>query len=139
MCLQCSILNIFQVVWYAARTSRESNGPLNPVDFDRVLINNGNTYDAVTDVVTISLPGYYYVHIQLTVCSGTGAVFELRLNGVVAVTCKHNIRNNCCAMSRGQAAMLALKTGDKLSIAMSSSMCIFSADRATTFFGLLLG
>ena len=103
------------------RTSIETNGPFNLVDFGKVLINNGNAYDAATDVMTINVTGYYYIHIQLTTCNTAGVVVKLRVNGTVAFTSNHLMPSSFGGTTRSQAAILALKAGDKFSVVVNSS------------------
>ena len=75
LCLFC-----FQVAWCVARTS-SITGVIDPLVYNRILVNEGNAWNPDTNTVTIPYTGYYLIHYGLGVPAGTGVSYYLYSSG----------------------------------------------------------
>ena len=135
--LQFVTFCIIQVAWSVARTT-SSTTSMNPVTYNRVLVNLGNAWNPSTNTVTIPRTGYYYLHIGAGVRTGTGSFIYLDVNGIQQFRLAHwsTSHNGVDTMSRS--GILHLSSGGLVKIRCSSSG--FYSDRGlqTIFMGFLL-
>ena len=62
-------MSVIQVAWCVARTS--NSGSMNPLVYNRILVNEGNAWNPDTNTVTIPYTGYYLVHYGAGAPAGT--------------------------------------------------------------------
>ena len=62
-------MSFFQVAWCVARTS--NSGSMNPLVYNRILVNEGNVWNPDTNTVTIPYTGYYLIHYGAGAPAGT--------------------------------------------------------------------
>ena len=63
-------MSVIQVAWCVARTS-SSTGVMDPLVYNRILVNEGNAWNPDTNTVTIPYTGYYLIHYGGGVPAGT--------------------------------------------------------------------
>ena len=135
-------LSFLQVAWSVARkTPAYTFSPLDPVQFNSVNINVGNTWDAATSAAVISRPGLYYIHVDLGTCYNGGVVFIVKVNGAEKFRAEFIPVTMTSMESRGNAALLQLNNGDIVTVSFisMSRMCLYAdTNNVTAFYGMLL-
>ena len=53
-------MSVIQVAWCVARTSNSTS--MDPLVYNRILVNEGNAWNPDTNTVTIPYTGYYLIH-----------------------------------------------------------------------------
>ena len=113
-----------------------------PLKFDIVSLNVGNTWLKDNGTAFITVTGTYYLVVELGTCNTGGSNLEVRVNDKVVFIAKAPYPFFVgAAQSRGNAAVLQLKKGDKVIVTLpaSPSLCLFSGYYPhTAFSGLLL-
>ena len=114
---------------------------MDPVQFDTVNFNMGNTWSTAFNAAVISYPGIYYVHVDLATCYNGGVLFIVKVNGVEKFRAEFLPINGIGMESRGNAALLQLQIGDKVTVSFTNTpnMCLYAEPHnITVFYGMLL-
>ena len=136
---RCSLLHfcISQVAWSVAHNT-SSTLRMNPVRYNRVLVNLGNAWNPSTNTVTIPRTGYYFLHIGAGVRRGVALSISLYVNNSEQFRMRYsrNYRNGVDTTSRS--GILHLSSVDQVKIVCDNSG--FYSDRGlqTIFIGFLL-
>lgn len=128
------------MVWSVALTGAYYYGQRNPLAFDKVFTNVGNVWQTTSSTAVINVKGNYYVSVTFSTCSNTGAVLEVRVDGVTVFTCQLVLAINYNGQSRSQSAVLSLNVGQTLSVIIPDAAitpCIYG-ELQTNFMGFLL-
>ena len=127
------------ISWCIARGSPllEIVGPMDPVSFDTIVVNQGSGWDAATNSFITPMTGVYYVHITAGFYGMMFSKMELLINGMPFI-CLYNILGSV-QDTRSRSAIVRLKVGTKLRIRLPSSYTILSSDNFfVTFAGFRL-
>ena len=126
---------VIQVAWSVARTN--SSARKNPLEYDRVLVNEGDVWNPETNNVTIPYTGYYLVHLGAGVQPGTRVTCQLDSSGDIITTLTRNSINHNGVDTIGKTVIRRFSAGTELKIATYTDT--FSSDQLqTAFMGLLL-
>ena len=132
-------LRVKQVAWSVARTTSSSTR-MDPVTFDRVLVNLGNAWNPSTNTVTIPRTGYYFLHIGGGVRPRTANYIYLLVNSstqfMVMRGFSLNNQNGVDTMSRS--GILQLSSGDQVKVTCYSSGFYSDTGLQAIFLGFLL-
>ena len=134
--LQFVTFCIIQVAWSVARTTSSSTS-MNPVTFDRVLVNLGNAWNPSTNTVTIPRTGYYFLHVGGGVHSGVSIYIYLLVNNSQQFRMRYSSTNHNGVDTMNKSGILHLSSGDQVKITSSTG---FYSDGGlqTIFIGFLL-
>ena len=72
-------MSVIQVAWCVARTSNSTS--MNPLVYNRILVNERNAWNPDTNTVTIPYTGYYLIHYGAGVPAGTRVYHRLYSSG----------------------------------------------------------
>jgi hypothetical protein len=128
------------VAWSVVLTGTYYYGQRNPLAFDKVFTNVGNIWQTTSSSAVINVKGNYYVSVTFSTCSESGAIVEVRVDGVTAFTCQLMIATHFTGQSRSQSAVLSLNMGQTLSVTISDATiipCIYG-EYQSNFMGFLL-
>ena len=132
-----TILMLFQVVWCVARKTN-STGQLNPLDYEEVLVNEGNAWNISSNTVVIPHTGYYLVHFAVGIPANTIAVYNLYVGGSEMITSLYRGRTEHNGTDTiGKTILRKFRADDVLHV--KTNYNTFSDSRLlTNFMGLLL-
>ena len=124
------------MAWCVARTSN-SSGSMNPMVYDRILVNEGNAWKPGINKVVIPYTGYYLIHYGVGVPAGTGMYQQLYSDGntVTLLYRYSNVHNGVDTMSK--TIVRRFIAGNVLKIYTSGST-FSNTNMHTSFMGLLL-
>ena len=128
-------MSAFQVAWCVARTSNSTS--MNPLVYDRMLVNEGHAWNPSTNTLLIPYTGYYLIHYGMGVPAGTGVTQYLYSSGNTITTLRRysQVHNGVDTLSK--TIIRKFTAGDVLKI--STDYNTFSnVQMQTTFIGLLL-
>ena len=128
---------ILQVAWSVARTTG-STSTMNPVTFNRVLVNLGNAWNPSTNTVTIPRTGYYFLHIGGGVRPSTYTYIYLYVNNSMQVGLMHYSTNQNGVDTMSRSGILHLSSGAQVKITCDSSGFYSDGGVQTIFIGFLL-
>ena len=92
-----------------------------PVIFERVDINEGNSWNSSLNTANISQAGWYYLHLDVATCSGSNIKLEININDKPVFAAQFMAITNHASQSKGQSVILVLSTDDKLKVSPSRS------------------
>ena len=129
------IISDIQVAWSVARTS--NSGSMNPVVYNRILVNEGNAWNPDTNTVTIPYTGYYLIHYGAGVPAGTYVQHDLYSSGtrVTILYRGSGVHNGVDTLSK--TLIRRFVAGNVLKIRTYSNT-FSNSMMQTTFAGLLL-
>ena len=124
------------MAWSVARTT-SSSSRMDPVPYDRVLVNLGNAWNPSTNIVTVPRTGYYFLHMGGGVHTGTRSYINLYVNNSKQFSLKHHSTNHNGVDTRSRSGILRLFSGAQVKITCDYG---FYSDGAlqTVFVGFLL-
>ena len=127
---------IIQVAWSVARTTSYTTS-MNPVTYNRVLVNLGNAWNPSTNTVTIPRTGYYFLHIGGGVRPSTYTYIYLHVNNSIQFGLMHYSSNQNGVDTMSRPGILHLSSGNQVKITTNTG---FYSDRGlqTIFIGFLL-
>ena len=116
------------------------NGPINKVNFNFVVVNEGNVWNHVTNTASISVSGNYYLHINMATCFNMGAKLDGKINEKIDFSVEYLMFNKKCSMNRSRSVLRKLSSGDTITISMTTgSTCLWFSTFSTSFYGFYLG
>ena len=135
--LQLVIFGIMQAAWSVARTTSYTSH-MNPVTFDRVLVNLGNDWNPSTNTVTIPRTGYYFLHMGGAAGPTATAYLYLNVNNRMQFGLMHWSYNQNGVDTMSRSGILHLSSGDQVKITCDYSGFYSDAGLQTIFIGFLL-
>ena len=125
------------MAWCVARTSN-SSGFMDPMVYDRILVNEGNAWKPGINKVVIPYTGYYMVHYGMGVHAGTGVYQQLSSDGItVTILFRVNtVHNGVDTMSK--TIVRRFTAGNVLKIYNYGYNTFSNTNMQTSFMGLLL-
>ena len=127
-------MSAFQVAWCVARTSNSTS--MNPLVYDRMLVNEGHAWNPSTNTLLIPYTGYYLIHYGMGVPAGT-LVYQYLYSSSNIVTVLYrysSVHNGVDTISK--TLIRRFIAGSVLKITSHGNT--FSSQMQTTFAGLLL-
>ena len=113
-----------------------------PVQFNSVMANIGEAWNASLSSAIIPVKGIYYISIVGTTPNKGGVEITLTVNGLDQFATKHRIGSTNMAQTKEQADILKLNVADKLSVVANivgaNSGYTGTTLQLTSFFGILL-
>ncbi len=127
-----------KVAWSVFRTT-PAIGPLEPVDFDYVMVNIGCGWNNVTSTFTTPVSGVYYLNINTGKVARKKVNFQVVWNGNPYINFLTDYTFHTGTETRGRAIMTNLTLGDSLHIKLWSGTEVNGDDsKQTSFSGFLL-
>lgn len=132
-------LIINAVAWYVQRTAAETTGVQQPLTFDTININMGDTWQSGPQQAVINVPGLYYLRLDavacfsaplnLTVCLNNNGIFDVRLQ----------LRTGDGGVNLGRANLVELRRNDYVTVTQDDGSCVGGgANGETAFYGFLV-
>ena len=128
---------IIQMAWSVARTTSSTTG-MNPVTYNRVLVNLGNAWNPSTNTVTIPRNGYYFLHIGGGVRPSLATYIYLYVNNSIQFNLRHFSYNHNGVDTMSRSGILHLSSGDQVKISCGSNGFYSDGGLQTIFIGFLL-
>ncbi|XP_071315947.1 complement C1q-like protein 4 [Trachinotus anak] len=122
----------------------EHGGSLGPfssdtvVKYDTVITNIGDAYSPATGLFTAPEAGVYYFSFSYSAKGNKPSKLVLRKNSDDIVASSDEKCENDQADNGGNAAVLDLKTGDKVCVRLAAGGHVWASEGLTTFSGFLL-
>ena len=107
--------------------------------FERVDINEGNSWNSITNVV-IPRASWYYLHLDVASCAYSTIKLEVNVNHKPILAAQFLEVTHHAPQSRGRSAVLQLTSGDTLTVSPSldvGTICL-KGEGLTAFYGMLL-
>ena len=126
------------VAWSVHRTT-SAIGPMEPVNFNYVMVNVGCAWNNYTNSFTAPVGGVYYIHINTDKVSGKKVNFQVMWNGnsFISFLTEHTYHNG--TETRGRAIMANLTLGASLHIKLWNETEVYSDNyKQTSFSGFFL-
>ena len=130
------IISDIQVAWCVARTS-SSTGYMDPLVYNRILVNEGNAWNPDTNTVTIPYTGYYLIHYGMGVPAWTRVQHDLYSSGTLVTILYRNSRVHNGVDTLSKTLIRRFVAGSVLKI-ITYSNTFSNSMIQTTFAGLLL-
>jgi hypothetical protein len=126
---------LLPVSWCVASETTYA-GTTDPVPFDVVLTNEGNGWNAITNIFTVPVTGVYYIHMTAGIYYPYPTKMELLVNGVVKANVYRSSVTHNNVDTRSRAIILPLNENDQLKIRIPSGYRLYSdGNRYTIFSG----
>ena len=135
--LQLVTFCIIQVAWSVARTTGSTTS-MNPMTYDRVLVNLGNAWNPSTNIITIPRTGYYFLNIGGGVRPSVYTHIYLYVNNVRQFSLMHYSSNQNGVDTMSRSGILHLSLGDQVKVICPSSGFYSDGGLQTIFIGFLL-
>ena len=129
-----------QVAWSVTKLHSKSAKIEDPVIFERVDINEGNSWNSSSNIAVIPQGGWYYLHLDVASCSNSSIRLEVNVNDNPVFAAQFLAITSYAVQSRGQSAILKLSTGDTLKVSPPlkvKTICLHGKS-FTAFYGMLL-
>ena len=108
------------------QTTGEKNGPFAPIPFGIISVNKGNVWNQTANAASISVSGFYYLHVQLASCYTAGAKFDININGKIDFSVQFLTHDGIAGTARNQAVIRKLKTGDTITVSITTAnTCLY--------------
>ena len=111
-----------------------TSGPLDPVHFDAVFVNEGSGWDKIFNRFVVPLPGVYYLQLSAGMCEKQPTKMELMVNGFPILNVYRQFTREIFWDTRSRAVILQLQQGDKLHIRLPSNYYLWSNGNSFTEF-----
>ena len=128
---------ILQVAWSVARTT-SSSSRMDPVTYNRVLVNLGNAWNPSTNTVTIPRTGYYFLHLGGGVRPGLSIYIYPYVNNSMQFSLMHWSSNQNGVDTMSRSGILHLSSGNQVKISCGSNGFYSDGGLQTIFIGFLL-
>lgn len=134
-----NILTTFPTRYYAFLYLILFTGPLEPVEFNYVLLNYGGAWNAAMNSVYLLQSGVYYIHINTGMNLTDATSYELVWNGVPFIGVVSSSTGDPYIQTRGRAIMQTFHSNDTLRMRLANRTSLYStAGRYTSFTGFIL-
>jgi hypothetical protein len=131
------------LAWSVIRTTPgNTDYPESTVPFDKVLVNSGDVWNTSLNAAVIPISGFYYVYTAInTYYTGRG-MFNVKVNEIKQFDVKFFSTTYKAEQTRGNGAILRLKTGDKVTVEQPSLeggvISLGHYAGRTSFYGMLV-
>ena len=127
------------VVWENSVASTTIAGPVDPVAFNILLVNQGSGWDEALNRFTAPLSGVYYIQLTAGIAPENPTKMELLINGTPVINVYRQFTSHSDRDTRSKAVIIRLQQGDELRIRLPSGYYLqTSAFRYTGFAGFRL-
>ena len=110
---------------------------MNPLVYNRILVNEGNAWNPDTNTVTIPYTGYYLIHYGVGVPARIKAWHELYLGGTLITALDRQSKVHNGVDTIGKSIVRRFRAGNVLKL-VTRHNTFSNANMQTAFMGLLL-
>ena len=112
-----------------------TSGPLDPVQFNAIYVNEGSGWNTVSNHYVVPLPGVYYLLLSAGMCDDKPTKMELMINGSPIINIYRQFTKENLWDTRSRAIILRLQQGDKLHIRLPFGYYLWTTWNNFTEFG----
>lgn len=126
-----------QIIW-SVHTQYSAVGPMDPVPFEYLLLNEGGAWRAQSRNVCVPRNGVYYLHVNAATDAYTNMNVQLRVNGVPQFDIRRDATHANGVNTHSRAFITRLSLGDIVHVSLLSGTMYSNGNIQSSFTGFLL-
>ena len=109
------------------------------VTFDSIEVNEGSAYNETTNEITISVPGYYFMHVNAGALSGLRVDMRIMRNSTQEAVLRRDSTTHQGVDTLGRSVLAYLDRYDVITVEIGEDSGVFSnVNHQTSFTGFLI-
>ena len=125
------------MVWSVAR-STSIQGPVDPVQYTIVLVNEGGAWQTSSHHAVITRAGFYFLHVGGGLPAGIRSWLHVRVNKVAVMMLGNTTSNSNGIDTAGRCGIVHLSSGDVVHVSDDGNGFYSDNQMQTVFIGFLL-